>query len=328
MTRGRWVRYVPDTVLIEFYGRIDRPWVFDEIKRRTQGEFMGRDARSYRELWDWQWVRLTDRLRLRIADVGASAAERRDTIGFLLVTCPDPQRAVDELLASLEDPDPRLRFTTQWGMKACRYELAEHRDRIIAALQPHFGIVVDGYGQDTARLCAEAFEALSGVPLPPRSRPGSGRSPDPSEVVSRLTGAQSDQLVAVLRELGIWPRILLWAYNGDSGPYRVVRHDLELDGKPGADCAIQISDPHLAHTYVLVFTRTGQGWTFAGSIDQANNTYTPATVHVDADHAGPVLVSRQDSGTRDQWWEFRFRVHRDRIERLSQSVVNKPTDPP
>jgi hypothetical protein len=320
LTNGRWKPYVPDTVLIELYGRVEETWVLDELERRTQGEYFGRDVRTFRELWSWQWDRLTQRLRVRIADSGTSAPDRRDAVAFLLGNSPTPERVFDELLSCYDDPDPQVRFVAMWGMKACRHEFAPHREEILVALRPHVG-VLDKNGEDNALLCLRAFEAVTSGPLPPLKRPGAGRCLDPGDVVARLSGATSEQLIPIFRQLGIWPRFLMWPYAGESGPFQVIRHDMELDGRAGIDCALQISDPYLTHTQLLLFTCEFDRWTFAGTVDQANNAHSPAVIFMEADEVGPVLVSRMDG--RKTWWDFRFRVRAGGITRLSQVVIDK-----
>src|SRR5204863_3979537 len=157
---------------------------------------------------------------------------RRTALVLILSDSPDPQLAITSIVTALSDPVARNRNLALWGAKACRYELAGERDRIIPALQALSGDTDRDISRDLP-FALEAFKSPHERPLATRAKFGEPTTITPDEVVRRLGGANSDALVRLYRELGIWPRLLLWPYNLEAGPYTVARFDLELDGAPG-----------------------------------------------------------------------------------------------
>jgi hypothetical protein len=317
---GAWHRWLPNTAVIALPGRVHDKWVYDELHRRVENSPSFNPAHGPNPLWEWQWRMLTHRCGAASRDEDDPVL-RREALALMLLDCPDPQIEVGSIIGALGDAAPRNRHLALWGAKACRYELAGHRAELLEALE---GLSED-LDPDINRDLPYALAMFRGLPdekLTPRARFGAPSRITPDDVVARLRGAKSDSLVKLHRELGIWPRLLLWPYNDESGPYVVERFDLELDGLPGVDCAIRVGDQWSTHCEFLVFTSDGPAWRFRGAIDAGNNQTGPPTARAECTPSGkPFLVISQTNGYAYQRVESWFRISRGPVEECLARVA-------
>jgi hypothetical protein len=312
LSSGKWHQYLPDTVLIALVGRVHDKWVYDEIGERCGAGLTLERLVPPDHFWDWQWRMLARRCGDAV-EKEAGPVLRAQALSTLLLHCPEPELGIDGILHAFGDSDWKTRHLAVWGTKACRFELNDHREQIVAAMQ---SLLRDSNTQvmRDVPLTISMFQSLPEGALPPRARFGA-TTLTPDQVVQRLTGANSDSLVAVHRELGIWPRQLLWPYNGESGPYAVYRYDLELDGQPGCDAAILVGDQWHTHNEFLIFCRRGDSWNFLGFIIAGNNLGPMPKARVQTTPAGRrLLIITQRGGYTDREVDGWFRIEGDTIK--------------
>jgi hypothetical protein len=301
---GMWKQRLPATAVIASTYLVDDTWPFAELRRRSSV-----DERRYwtrgEALSDWQWRWATDRCAAAISGSQHSPVKAAALI-LLLSNSPCPRRAHDALAKAVNDPDPKIAQQAAWGIKGARYDLHPLPESLQAALQKAARQGPDStHGFNWPQLTIAAFNAIP--PQWTRAQPRT-TAPDPTDLVARLSGAFSHDLATVHHELGVQSRTLTWAYNGESGPFRVSRIDLEIDGQPGEDCIVLIGDSSGSHWHALVFAHTGEAWRLVTWLDLPNSPRAAPQFRSES-HAGALwLVVTQLAGHgsdyqlwRDAW---------------------------
>lgn len=291
---GRWHRWVPNTALIVCLPWAEQAWVWDELDRRIDGvlgpvSWHRRDA-----LWGWQWRLLTVRAGAAV-DADLPQAIRVRALYTVLDKVLDPGPAAGVVARAAVDDDVKVRGLAAWGIKAARHDWdVATRQSFIAALRAAPDDTIRN-GHSRRNLAIGMLESL------PANDPAAELHtgvPGPAEVLGRLSGADTAALSRVYGELGVTSRMLTWSYDGESGPLRTMRLDLDLDGAAGLDCIIHVSDHFDTHGEMLVFLQRSSGWRSIDCLSIAGRGVRAPTVRaVPRPGGGGWLVITADAGS-------------------------------
>lgn len=292
---GRWMTSAPTTVLILALPFCDDTKVANELMQRGNNSDDYVSAASRRGIWGWQRWLLARSAPAAAGREGLSLRVRRNALCMIATMDLDPRPSVETMLHWLGSSNKSMIQQAVLELKCVLHRLGPDLDRCLTAINAHAG-TTDTFARWDVGICALFGEQARGRgPWPEPRLPADDQ--DPATFVERLRGNMRSSLLDGYEPLGLSVNYFTRPFTRDPGPFRVDRHNLDLDGDGHTDCVLRVGDSAGYYWNVLVFLRRGPSWTLVDLLRAATGNISPPEPScIDAGSAGRFLVVRTTAG--------------------------------